>query len=650
MAAAQIVLLALLALAGVVAADWEVVTTLKPPPPGVRVQLVGPPTQPFARPLPRTLDPHLLSDFEAPLNVLQDLSLTGDNAFYVATIPGGMVSGEGGSIFDSAGRAYLLPYLHSNRSGGAPPLPPRGPAEAAAGCERHARLASVIQRFGHMYYHFLEEALPRVAALRAAGALTPETKLLAWGYLGLLGIPRSQVVAYDPLKTYCADELLVPAPTPRIEPPREALLAARAALDVHTLPAEQRDLIVYASREGQASRRVANEAALLAAVRGAFPGLRLAVHRGDLPAADAIELFQRAKVIIGPHGAGLSHALFAAPGTTLVEFLFLADPPLMFWCEACAPGTYASNAGSPQCRPCPPGRFAPELGSAACRTALPGSYAPPGGAAVLPCPTGTHAPLPGAWSADQCLSAQQRRQAMEAQAADPALLSKLSPIFARVLAQRRALVQQAALAAGAGAAAATAALPAPTAQDLCVAQQLAGGVEAYAGPYRLASLDCPPPPTTDPVPAPAPAPSPGRPPALRGGATPAEPLVSAFSGPPDSQLPPVAVPTLPPGFGTLPAVQQPAEALGSPPAQASPILDTFVIAILGALAGLARQARPLLQRSLPVRRLGEAPATIYEEGEEEEGEEEGAYGGAGNKLGAAGGDTPAEAAIRQSFL
>ena len=35
--------------------------------------------------------------------------------------------------------------------------------------------------------------------------------------------------------------------------------------------------------------------------------------------------------IIGPHGAGLSHLLFAAPGTRVVEFLFMRDPPMMFW-------------------------------------------------------------------------------------------------------------------------------------------------------------------------------------------------------------------------------------------------------------------------------------------------------------------------------
>lgn len=37
------------------------------------------------------------------------------------------------------------------------------PLQAEAVCEQHTLLASVIQRYGHMYYHFLAETLPRWA-------------------------------------------------------------------------------------------------------------------------------------------------------------------------------------------------------------------------------------------------------------------------------------------------------------------------------------------------------------------------------------------------------------------------------------------------------------------------------------------------------
>lgn len=86
---------------------------------------------------------------------------------------------------------------------------------------------------------------------------------------------------------------------------------------------EERTLLIYVSRDGEPTRRVANEARLLGTLGALLPSEQLVVFNGSLGAAETIKLFQRAKVVMGPHGAGLSHALFSAPGTTVVEFLFL---------------------------------------------------------------------------------------------------------------------------------------------------------------------------------------------------------------------------------------------------------------------------------------------------------------------------------------
>lgn len=63
-------------------AEWAVVTDpFAAKLPGLEVAVAGPPQQPFTRPPPRTLDPQLLTDFAAQLNVLQDVSGEGDNMF-----------------------------------------------------------------------------------------------------------------------------------------------------------------------------------------------------------------------------------------------------------------------------------------------------------------------------------------------------------------------------------------------------------------------------------------------------------------------------------------------------------------------------------------------------------------------------------------
>lgn len=177
-----------------------------------------------------------------------------------------------------------------------------------------------------------------------------------------------------------------------------------------------------------------------------------------------------------------------------------STPPGRRGCVACSAGTYAAVPGSRACKRCVPGRAAPQLGTVGCRTAQPGAYALPGGVAFLPCPQGTFSALPGAWAADQCLAPAARRRTLEEQALSPALLAKLSPLFARALHERRALAQSAAP----GASLTTVDVQAPlTAHELCLTQQLAGAVHGYGGgPYRLPAVNCP-----LPTPAPAPAPS-----------------------------------------------------------------------------------------------------------------------------------------------
>ncbi|PSC67438.1 hypothetical protein C2E20_8901 [Micractinium conductrix] len=610
--------------------DWQLITDLSQLIPG-EVEVVGPAQATFGRPPPRTLDPHLLSDFEPALNLLQDLNPAGDTPFtdtseqFVVTLHKAFVEGEAGLVYDAAGRVLHLPHFQFNRTSPLAPMPLRTPAQASTTCERHPALASVVQKYGGMYYHFVEEALPRVALLLQAGRLGPDVKLLTWGqpyeyeYLELLGVPRSQVVPYNASRVYCADRLLVPTPTPRITPPREALQLVRTGLGVRTLPEDERDLIIYVSRRGQPSRRVGNEEALLEAIRAAFPGQRLVVFNGDAPISQTIPLFQRARLVLGPHGAGLSHILFAAPGTTVVEFLFVADPPLMFWhtaaalgqqywllpvpqaywmgeemqvpadevldilsaallpasgadggaqaaptcapgsyatlygepralrCTACSPGTYSYVAGAPACKPCAAGRYAAGIGASACRTCQPGTYSAPDGSACLDCPAGTWSVLPGAWTAQQCLTPEQRRAQQEDQALSVEMLSKLSPVFAET---RRRMIEQT------GGASSSQLSQA----ELCAAQRaLAGGfADPYRGPYLMAAVGGP-------------------------GATLAANCTDqpVFVAAPSPELPPVEVPNLPPLLLAPPPEQAEAEApapqaeLLSPPStpRATPVLN-----------------------------------------------------------------------------
>jgi len=206
---------------------------------------------------------------------------------------------------------------------------------------------------------------------------------------------------------------------------------------------------------------VANEAQLLQAISGRFPSAKLRVYTGQETVAETIALFQRARVVVGMHGAGLSHIVFAAPGTAVVEFLFMKAPPMMFWhvsgalslryvmvplsqswwldpdvevpqqdvldalalalneptgpcalghaisastgkCAACPSGTYRP-AGSSSCLACAAGRVSPAKGAAFCSTCPTGSFSSSPSFACKRCPADAESTMfPGSSSADMC--------------------------------------------------------------------------------------------------------------------------------------------------------------------------------------------------------------------------------------------------------
>ena len=407
------------------------------------------------------------------------------------------MEGDAGLVWDDEGRIYHEDYMFFARTS-PNPMPRHLTHPARPQPEKaFSALATTIQKYGHMYYHFVAETLPKLVLLRDAG-LPAGAKVLTWGmpwekqYTDRLGFADEQLVRYDPDALYSADTVYLPTPTPRITPTREGLLAVREALGIEVLPAAERDAIVYCSRAAEGTRAVANEAALLAALEAAYPDHEVVVYQSGPPLDEVIALFQRAAVIIGPHGAGLSHLLFAAPGTRVVEFLFMRDPPMMFWhmaraldmdywmlpvpqaywmepemeipvaevldilsaalggkanracpegrevapaaeggsaCVECRPGTYSFGAEA-VCEPCFKGRYAERAGQAACRTCPSGTFAV-AGLGCAACPAGTVSWIPGAHDASQCVTEEEHQRFLNDIDLNLRKMEKLSPRQAR---------------------------------------------------------------------------------------------------------------------------------------------------------------------------------------------------------------------------
>ncbi|KAJ4456279.1 hypothetical protein PAPYR_8577 [Paratrimastix pyriformis] len=191
------------------------------------------------------------------------------------------------------------------------------------------------QVWANSYYHYVVESLSRLMMVYDRLRTDPGITLLRGStqgifgqeYIDLLGLAsqtRNLPLSWRHPVIF-ASEMLVPAPIPcgstvprllaRLRDVLFARMAERGLLD----PGDQRrGEIVVIKRTGP--REVTNHAEVMQALRREFGGRYRVTEFGSAPLAEAINTFRHARLIAGPHGAGLANMIFASPGTPVVEF------------------------------------------------------------------------------------------------------------------------------------------------------------------------------------------------------------------------------------------------------------------------------------------------------------------------------------------
>ncbi|KAJ4453692.1 hypothetical protein PAPYR_11777 [Paratrimastix pyriformis] len=194
----------------------------------------------------------------------------------------------------------------------------------------------LTQTWAYGYFHWLIETLPRLMLVYGHLMADHRMVLVAGSgltsfmseYLDLLGLSR-QTRTYPIYEqgrhpVIIAPRMLVPAPIPcgcsvprlliELRDTLFARLASRGQLDEPRPP----DTIVVIRRTD--TRSVTNHDEVMQTLRKEL-GHRLRVTEfcGDsLPRT--INLFRAARLVVGPHGAGLSNMIYSARGTPIVEF------------------------------------------------------------------------------------------------------------------------------------------------------------------------------------------------------------------------------------------------------------------------------------------------------------------------------------------
>jgi capsular polysaccharide biosynthesis protein len=185
---------------------------------------------------------------------------------------------------------------------------------------------------GNTYYHWLFDVVPRIALLIRAGVELKRVDRFATNSvrrryqietLAAFEIDRDRVVETDSVRHATCETMLLPSYAGVSGfPPRWACYFLRKAfLRDAASGAQAGPRWIYVSRQRSGTRRIENGADVER--RLAFAGFAT-VHPEDHGVAEQARLFRGARLIVAPHGSGLSNIVFAEPGARLLE-LFPPD-------------------------------------------------------------------------------------------------------------------------------------------------------------------------------------------------------------------------------------------------------------------------------------------------------------------------------------
>jgi len=225
------------------------------------------------------------------------------------------------------------------------PLHDQWPAVAPRTVVRLVEAASITQTASRNFYHFISECLVRFVVLvehtevieRSIPILIPHTHKFVKDFLTLLGIPVSQRVEFQEEDTRYEIETLHAVDwrssdarrNDRFFAPRAGLQKVRRYVHramfgvVREEPIPVADSVVFISRNDSThGRMVMNEAEIIRELEEvtASLGLRFVLFTGNgTGAREAVTLFDRTVLVLGPHGAGLTNSMFCRPGAVVIE-------------------------------------------------------------------------------------------------------------------------------------------------------------------------------------------------------------------------------------------------------------------------------------------------------------------------------------------
>ena len=205
--------------------------------------------------------------------------------------------------------------------------------------EIQGKVAFLSVRGGSTYFHWLSDLLGRIALLRSSGIDLSKIDFfvvsschLAYQRetLKILGIPESKIVESSRSPHIRAEQLIVPS-----LPGMVGIMTEKTGqfLRQEILPqkiwqqasAPER---IYIRRKSASYRRVVNEDEIIS-VLSKFGFVAIALE--TLSFREQVALLSAAKVVVSPHGAGLTNLVFCNPGAKVIEIFARVAVSANYW-------------------------------------------------------------------------------------------------------------------------------------------------------------------------------------------------------------------------------------------------------------------------------------------------------------------------------
>lgn len=187
--------------------------------------------------------------------------------------------------------------------------------------QHFARATWTLERAYHNHSHWLTAHLPKLLLLKERGMLgevlmpAQRTPVMD-ASMRMLGIDPEAFRWFDPTRPVQVEELTLVS-TDRFEPAHMRAVRSAFAPGLNASAPQRR---IFISREKSRGRRITNEGELWSMLER--HGFEKAFME-DLSFPEQVQMMQQTRILLAPHGAGLTNMLFCPEGGHVVE---LADP------------------------------------------------------------------------------------------------------------------------------------------------------------------------------------------------------------------------------------------------------------------------------------------------------------------------------------